>query len=296
MGHNIDGIPFWGGDSHPRDRATIPPDGASNVSSCGHRNCYEMNGAIIRGRDKNMRLLVLINNYMGGNTSNADTAVEKVVETFRSYTRLDVDIVLFSTQSWDDPDVVNLVYPEALSYDFAYVHRRWLLENFCCLSHDYFMYTENDLIIPESAALHCIANNTYLSRFPGRWISGFIRFEKKPEKKYIDMLASVRPTVEKHVQSDDGRKFWIPGNIHSGNYLLSRPQLGYLIDHHLLQVSYGQYGKQFGGILESAASDVYLDFIKVLPQDFTTVEIEHLSGKYDGLTHPELAREVAMPS
>ena len=73
-------------------------------------------------------------------------------------------------------------------------------------------------------------------------------------------------------------------------------RIQFLIDHHLFQLSYGQYGKQCGGILESAASDIYLDFVKVLPEDFTTVEIEHLSGKYEGLTHQELTREVAMPS
>ena len=112
-----------------------------------------------------MRLLVLINNYMGGNTSNSKAAVAKVVETFQSYTQLDVDIVLFSTDSWGDPRVVNLIYPESLSYDFAYVHRQWLVENLCCLSHDYFMYAENDLIIPESAVLNCIAYNDYLNRF-----------------------------------------------------------------------------------------------------------------------------------
>ena len=243
-----------------------------------------------------MRLLVLINNYMGGNTSNSEAAVAKVLETFYGYTRLDVNIALFSTDSCDDPRVVNMIYPESLSYAFAYVHRQWLVENFCCLSHDYFMYTENDLIIPESAVLRCIANNDYLNRFSNRLISGFIRFEQKQHKKYIDMLPSVRPTVEKIVQSDDGKKFWIPGNLHSGNFLLSRAQLGYLIDNHLIQLYYGQYGKQFGGILESAASDVYLDFIKVLPEDFTTVEIEHLAGKYDGLTHQELSREVYRPS
>ncbi len=243
-----------------------------------------------------MRLLVLINNYMGGNTSNSSTAVAKVLETFHGYTQLDVDIVLFSTEPCDDPKVVNLIYPESLSYDFAYIHRQWLVENVCCLSHDYFMYTENDLIIPESAVLNCIANNEYLKRYSDRLISGFIRYEQKEDKKYIDMLACVRPTVEKILQSEEGKKFWIPGNLHSGNFLLSRDQLKFLIDQHLFQLSYGQYGKQFGGILESAASDIYLDFVKVLPEDFTSVEIEHLSGKYEGLTHQELAREVAMPS
>jgi hypothetical protein len=233
---------------------------------------------------------------MGCNSENSNTAVEKVLQTFSSYTQVKVDIVLFSTSQYTGYNVINLVYPAELSYGFAYMPRQWLVENFCCLSHDYYMYTENDLIIPESAVLNCISITDYLNQFSNQLTSGFIRYEQKKEKKYIDMLPCTWPTVEKTLQSDDGHQFWVPGNIHSGNFLLSRAQLTHLINGNLFQTQFAQYGKQFGGILESAASDVYLDVVKVLPEDFTRVEIEHLSNKYDGLTHLELSREVAMPS
>jgi hypothetical protein len=244
----------------------------------------------------NMRLLILVNNYMGCNSENTNAAVEKVLQTFSSYTQVSVDIVLFSTMPYTGYNVINLIYPAELSYGFAYVPRQWLVENFCCLAHDYYMYTENDLIIPESAVLNCISLTQYLSQFSDQWTSGFIRYEQKEEKKYIDMMPCTRPTVEKTLQSEDGQKFWVPGNIHSGNFLLSRSQLAYLINRNLFQTSFAQYGKQFGGILESAASDIYIDLVKVLPEDFTRVEIEHVSNKYDGLTRLELSREVAMPS
>ncbi|MEJ2157943.1 MAG: hypothetical protein P8X96_21650 [Desulfobacteraceae bacterium] len=245
-----------------------------------------------------MRLLILINNYMGDNSTNSEAAVDKVLQTFASYTQIDVDIVLFSTSHCAGRGVINLIYPPELSYAFAFVPRQWLVENFCCLSHEYYMYTENDLIIPESAVLNCIHLNAYLSRFSNRLTSGFIRYEQKEgeEKVYIDMLPCARPTVEKTLQSDDGHKFWVPGNIHSGNFFFSRNQLARLIDGNLFQTRFAQYGKSFGGILESAASDVYIDFVKVLPKDFTKVEIEHISNKYVGLTHQELSREVETPS
>jgi hypothetical protein len=233
---------------------------------------------------------------MGCNSENRDSAVEKVLQTFSSYTRLEVDIVLFSTTQYTGHDVINLIYPAELSYDFAYVPRQWLAENFCCLSHDYYMYTENDLIIPESALFNCIRITDYLGQFSGQLASGFIRYEQKKEKKYIDMLPCTRPTVEKRLQCGDGQYFWVPGNIHSGSFLLSRTQLAHLINGNLFQTTFAQYGKQYGGILESAASDVYLDIVKVLPEDFTRVEIEHISNKYDGLSHLEVSREVAMPS
>lgn len=233
---------------------------------------------------------------MGRNSENTNSAVEKVLQTFSSYAQLKVDIVLFSTAQYTGHNVINLIYPAELSYDFAYVPRQWLLENFCCLSHDYYMYTENDLIIPESAVLNCISITNNLNRFSSQLTSGFIRYEQKEEKKYIDMLPCTRSTVEKTLRSDDGQHFWVPGNIHSGNFLLSRAQLSYLIDGNFFQTKFAQYGKQYGGILESAASDVYLDVVKVLPEDFTRVEIEHLSNKYDGLNHLELSREVSMPS
>lgn len=245
-----------------------------------------------------MRLLILVNNYMGDNSTNSEAAVGRVLHTFSIYKQIDVDIVLFSTGSYNGYDVTNLIYPSALSYEFAFVPRQWLVENFCCLSHDFYMYTENDLVIPESAVLNCIGINDYLSRFSDRWTTGFIRYEQKEdeEKVYIDMLPCTRPTVEKTVRTDDGHKFWVPGNIHSGNFLFSRSQLELLINGHLFQTRFAQYGKSFGGILESAASDVYIDLAKLLPEDFTQVQIEHISNKYDGLTYQELSREVAMPS
>jgi hypothetical protein len=251
------------------------------------------------GRVAGMRLLILINNYMGDNSTNSEAAVERVLQTLSSYKQIGVDLVLFSTGPYAGGcDVTNLIYPEELSYEFAFVPRQWLAENFCCLSHDYYMYTENDLIIPESAVLNCISINAYLSRFSDRLTTGFIRYEKKEdeEKVYIDMLPCTRPTVEKTLQSNDGQKFWMPGNYHSGNFLFSRIQMNLLIRGNLFQTRFAQYGKSFGGILESAASDVYIDLVKVLPEDFTRVQIEHISNKYDGLTHQELSREVTMPS
>lgn len=246
-----------------------------------------------------MRLLVLVNNYIGSNSTNSQSSVEKTLQGFSTYTQLDVDVVLFSTAPSGmvgGADVTELVYPVDLSYAFAFVPRQWLMENLCCLSHEYIMYTENDLIISESAVLNCIEATNYLRQFSYQFISGFIRFEHKEEKKYIDMLPCVRPTVEKLVQSKEGRKFWVPGNVHSGNFLISRSQLDLLIQHRRFQTTFAQYGKQYGGILESAASDIYMDFTKVLPEDFTSVEIEHISNKYEGLTYDALRQEVANPS
>lgn len=241
-----------------------------------------------------MKLLVLLNNYQGDNSSNTSAMVERVLKTYASYEQLAVDVVLFSTAPYQYNNFVNLVYPTELSHAFAYVPRQWLFENFSCLSHDYFMYAENDLIVPETSVLSCIDNNEYLLSYSDNFISGFIRYEnKKDGKKYIDMLPDQRPTVEKILTSNKGRNFWIPGNLHSGNFLLSHHQLDTMIDHQRFQVTPAQYGKQYYGILESAASDVYLDFIKALPEDFTTVEIEHVPNKYEGLSHLELSRAIS---
>ncbi len=251
------------------------------------------------GRAAGMRLLILVNNYMGDNSTNSETIVERVLRSFTSYKQIEADLVLFSTGPYTGGcNVTNLIYPAELSHAFAYVPRQWLVENFCCLSHDYYMYTENDLITPESAVLNCIGINEYLGRHTDRLTTGFIRYEQKEngEKVYIDMLPCSRPTVEKTIRSDDGQKFWMPGNYHSGNFLFSRNQLNLLIQGNLFQTRFAQYGKSFGGILESAASDVYIDLVKVLPEDFTQVQIEHIPNKYDGLTYHELSREVAMPS
>jgi hypothetical protein len=245
---------------------------------------------------QNSRLLVLINNYQGENSVNTQTDVERVIETFASYRMLDVDIVMFSTRPHELPGVVNLVYPADLGHAFAYVPRQWLAENFVCLGHDFFLYTENDLITPEVSTINCIANNDFLGRISPKLISGFIRFETDGNgaKRYIDMLPHVRPTVEKIFKSKEGRMFWLPGNLHSGSFLLSRKQLGAMLDNKRFQIRHAQYGKQYYGILESAATDVYLDFVKLLPQDFRTVEIEHVSNRYDGLAGDTLSRAVGL--
>jgi hypothetical protein len=233
---------------------------------------------------------------MGRNSDNTNTHVDRVLSTFNEYSCIQVDVVLFSTSENPDVSVANLVYPAELSHDFAYVPRQWLVENWCCLSHDYIMYTENDLVITESAVLSCIANNNYVSRFSSKYISGFIRYEQKGRKEYIDMLPCVRPTVEKVLKAADGRKFWIPGNLHSGNFLLSHAQMDHMIENRLLQTRHAQYGRQYYGILESAASDVYLEFVKVLPEDFSSIEIEHLPNKYHGLSYTDLAEQIRNPS
>ncbi len=243
-----------------------------------------------------MRLLVLINNYQGTHSDNTDAGVQRVLRTFNAYTQMDVDIVLFSTRPLETAGAVHVTYPAELEHSFAYAPRQWLVENFCCLEHDYVMYTENDLIVSEESVLNCIANNHFVGRISEKFITGFIRYEFNKVKEYIDMLPCVRPTVEKVFRAPDGRKFWIPGNIHSGNFLLSHQQLEQMIARRLFQVNHAQYGKQYYGILESAASDVYLDYIKLLPEDFTTVEIEHVSSKYHGLTHEALREEIESPS
>lgn len=237
-----------------------------------------------------MRLLILINNYKGRNSTNTDATFERVLKEFTTYTHLDVDVVVFSTLEIQAENIVNLVYSADLSYSFAYVPRQWLTENLCCLDHEYIMYMENDLIIPESAVINCIQNNEYVGSVSEYYISGFIRYENKGhKKKYIDMLPVDKPTVEKVLTAENGHTYWIPGNIHSGNFLLSRQQLDKMIANRSFQISHLQYGKQYYGILESAASDVYLDFIKVLPEDFKSVEIEHISNKYDGLSRKEIS-------
>jgi hypothetical protein len=244
-----------------------------------------------------VKLLVLVNNYQGDNSSNTDAALQRVLNAFSNYVRLDVDVVLFSTSDYQIENIVNVIFPTDLSYAFAYKPRQWLVENFYCLSHDYMMYMENDLIIPESSVLNCIEHMEYVSRFSEKFISGFIRFEpKNGHKEYIDMLPCVRPTVEKVLRAESGEKYWIPGNLHSGNFLLSRKQLDRMITSRKFQTFHKQYGREYYGILESAASDVYLEFVKVLPENFTTVEIEHVSNKYNGLTHAELSREIASPT
>lgn len=244
-----------------------------------------------------MKLLILLNNYSGERSTNSDTNFNKVCETFLSYTNLEVFIVAFCTKplSQTNTRIQEILLSNELGHEFSFIPRVWLKENIEEIEDDtWIMYTENDLVIPEQSVLNAIHHTQVLQKENKNFISGFVRFEMKGEKRgkeYIDMLPCVTPTVVGSSTIND-TFYWTPGNIHSGNFLLSKELVQDLIKTNRFQTRHMEFGKNYYGVLESAASDVYLEFTKFIPENFESVEIEHLSNKYYGINFNKLRHEV----
>lgn len=251
-----------------------------------------------------MRLLILFNNYIGVNSVNTYAQVQRVYDELLAYSKLEVDILSFNTMNASInlrdyyekhvDEIQEIKLPSTLGQDFAYVHRQWLVENIDDIDHDYIMYMENDLLVPEASTLAVIENIIKMQKQWGADTTGFIRYENKigRGKEYIDMLPCDNPTV---IQRDGD--FWQPGNLHSGCWLLHRDSVNVMISDGEFNTRCGENGKVYYGTLESAASDVYLNYhYKWLPVDFESVEIEHLPNRYYGLNADRLLYEIEHPT
>lgn len=244
-----------------------------------------------------IKLLVLFNNYLGRRSTNTPDQAGRALEMVTSYSELDVDVVCFTTLAMRRKGVREMRIPWGVGREAAFLHRRWLDRHVQDLDHDYVMYMENDLLIPERSVLNVVA--MYRSFSDDDWIPGFIRYEDKGGwrgKEYIDMLPWDAPTVASRYQRADA-VYWSPGNRHSGCWLLSRDDVERMVEGKTFQRRYQEYERSHVlGPLESAATDVYDGRIKVLPEDFASVEIEHLPNKYYGLNERRLQHAIDNPT
>ena len=142
---------------------------------------------------------------------------------------------------------------------------------------DYFLYTENDLLISENA-IKCFENAK--SILEEDEILGFIRFENYEHSKYLTDFDFKTPISKFPAWKQKNIIFFSPEIQHSGCYLIDKKQLakaiksgGYLVKPHT---------KPYG-MLEQGASDIYTQCgfkPKFIPIPYSDVLVHHLPNKY----------------
>lgn len=193
-------------------------------------------------------------------------------------------VILFTTENHDLNVDETIIFDKSVGRDLVYKPKEWISNNLH-EDWDYALYNEDDIFIPEKSLKKVLSLYESLS---GSFIPGFIRFEfdeRDNTKRYFDMNpvhAIHRGSHGTVKQTWKDQEIWEPWNLHSGNWIFSKPDIQNMIDNEVFETSFMEKGYRYGNCdqLESAASVPYMFYTKAYPYDFESVEVEHLPKKY----------------
>lgn len=201
--------------------------------------------------------------------------VSKVIDELNKTSK----VILFTTEN--HPYQVNqtFYFDKSIGANLVYEPRKWILNNIN-EDWDYVLYNEDDILIPESSIKEAIR---LYNTLPDNLKPGFARCEMLEDniKKYIDLHPKHSchrggNTIIKEVFKDN--KVWEPWNLHSGNYLFSKKDINILINKNMFPTEFIPFNTY--GLLETAASSLYNEFHKVIPENIESVVCYHLPNKY----------------
>lgn len=169
----------------------------------------------------------------------------------------------------------------SLGHNLVFEPRKWVKQNID-LDFDYVLYNEDDILIHSDQLLHVVELQSTL---PMSYTTGFLRYEwYNSERRFIDMHPAHSVHTGGNGVSDVLKKVdqnWFrPWNVHSGNFLLSKQQIEWLMFADRWDTFFGERDIRYCGCLESGATSVYRSFKKVLPINYSDVAVEHMATKY----------------
>jgi len=189
------------------------------------------------------------------------------------------DVILFTTEPHTYNVAETVYFNKSISHDLVFEPRKWILNNLYT-DWDYILYNEDDILIPTKSIQAVI---DLYNTLPENMIPGFARYEVLEDniKRYIDLHPkhSVHRggnTIIKQVFQE--YDVWEPWNLHSGNFLLSKKDVIRLNEQGKFSTNFLPFNTY--GSLETAASDVYRDYYKVLSKNIESVSCYHLPNKY----------------
>ena len=190
--------------------------------------------------------------------------------------------ILFTTGHINTVANEVIVCDPLLGKDLVYQTRKWIIQNIDD-NWDYILYNEDDIFISDQSIYNVLK---LYDTLPKEYVPGFLRYEMDNTiKRYIDMHpahASHRNGFGTIKQVVNNLKIWEPWNNHSGNWLLSKSDILNLIYNDRFETYYNEFNQQYGNCdqLESSATSLYTNYIKVYPIDFKLVECWHMPNKY----------------
>lgn len=208
-----------------------------------------------------------------------DNFLIKQMDELQSSTQYNFEFVVFctNTNALDGKNVTYSVYKKDIGFDLTLQPYIYLQQRINDLkNYDYFLYTENDILITESNINSCIKFNKKLENHGA--CCGFIRYEIKDGETYI--LDFIHP-INKIVSVDGCEYICTQQNVHSGCWLLSYNQLQSISKNFIHNI---------GHTLEDRASNVYKSnkwpgsnwgIEKLIPKNnFSDLLVHHMPNKY----------------
>ena len=207
--------------------------------------------------------------------------LNRVIDEYKSYKKYDVDITVHGTAPINRNDV-NFIQHENPK-NTVFLHRSEFIDKQD--EYDYFIFTEDDMLIAEHTIDVYINHDKLL---PINYSLGCLRFENTPESvRYLVDLWVNLPNYN-YIKSTNlkisDQDYFSVTNPHQACYILSKNKLKYVI----LNSNYLIDGDGMG--LETASSGIFTDWYlktgvlhKILPMNANCLEqclIEHLPGNH----------------
>jgi len=188
-----------------------------------------------------MKLLSLIPNY----GTHQNHFLEKILEEYSKFTKIEVDVVLFTTEDfiYNGPVNVDIIkYNDNIGTALSIEPRNYAFNN--VNKYDLYMHQENDTLITEDNVLAFIEGQNKLnSETPDVYIHGFVRYENTNNNIYlIDMhkanVHSIGKIINNKLEVD---------NVHQGGWIVNNNQLNILKNKNI----------NYGTSLEDSCSNFY---------------------------------------
>lgn len=224
-----------------------------------------------------MKVLSTIACYAG----NSNQYLKPVVEELKKVS----DVVIFSPEEILIEGVHTEIRPKSLGHGLVFEPRQYILDHLG--EYEYFLYNEDDILIPAQSLIFAIETNEKLIKHNLQYNVGFLRYELEnniPEFVDLSPYNSVNlggngvSDIIRFITNLGGDHYFNAWNPHSGNFLLSRDQI------KLLQSS-GYFPTvpqaTYVGILESGATGFNNVIRKLSPvQNYKQLMVHHMSNKY----------------
>jgi len=222
-----------------------------------------------------MKILSTIASYNG----NSNPYLKKVIDELSNVS----DVVIFSTEKIEG--YKTILFDKSVGETLVFKNRNYILDNI--ENYDYFLYNEDDIFISNESLKTLIDLNEKISNIDLINNVGFLRYEIDNGVIEFNDLHPAHSThtggngrtdIIKEIQVIDNEVCLKPWNHHSGNFILSKKQLEYLIDNGLFST---EPNRKYVGLLESGASDVSCHLNKIVPYHYIEkLSTHHMSNKY----------------
>lgn len=164
---------------------------------------------------------------------------------------------------------------------------RMFIENNFSHSYDYYLYTENDLLITEYNLISYDKLDTLLKG--SNYVSGFLRYENDGDSRSFPDMNGMHSRnrngdgyqIIKSKVNVGGLDWFEPWNVHSSCFIFNKDQMEWFINEAYLTVIIQDYYKE----IETLGSSLYLtgEYTKIYPINARLLDgimIHHIPDKY----------------